>query len=92
MKIIEYGNKKGKAVLCIPGVFMAAECFRRLAEELADYRMVCVTLDGFHPDSDEFESLEQQTDKLVRMLQEAGCIPLRSRLHILRQAKDRHSG
>ena len=72
MKIIEYGNKKGKAVLCIPGVFMAAECFRRLAEELADYRMVCVTLDGFHPDSDEFESLEQQTDKLVRMLQEAG--------------------
>ncbi len=72
MLIKEYGDKTGKAVLCVPGVFMAAECFRRLAEELPEYRMVCVTLDGFHPDSDEFESLEQQTEKLVRMLQDRG--------------------
>lgn len=73
MLIKEYGDKNGKAVLCVPGVFMAAECFRRLAEELPEYRMVCVTLDGFHPDSDEFESLEQQTEKLVHMLQDRGA-------------------
>ena len=72
MNIIEYGNKNGTAILCIPGVFMSGECFQRLSKELPEYRMVCVTLVGFHPDSDQFESLEQQTEKLVDMLQERG--------------------
>ena len=72
MKIVEYGNMEGKRILCIPGVFMAAECFRRLSQELPEYRLVCVTLDGFHPGSEEFRGLEQQTEKLVRMLQDRG--------------------
>ena len=72
MKIIEYGNPEGKRILCIPGVFMAAECFRRLSQELPEYRLVCVTLDGFHPGSEEFGGLEQQTEKLVRMLRDRG--------------------
>lgn len=72
MKIIEYGNPEGKRILCIPGVFMAAECFRRLSQELPEYRLVCVTLDGFHPGSEEFKGLEQQTEKLVHMLQDRG--------------------
>lgn len=72
MKIVEYGNVNGIPVLCIPGVFMAAECFRRLSEELPECRMVCVTLDGFHPGGGEFESPEQQTEKLVSLLKERG--------------------
>ena len=72
MKIIEYGNPEGKRILCIPGVFMAAECLRRLSQELPEYRLVCVTLDGFHPGSEEFGGLEQQTEKLVRMLRDRG--------------------
>lgn len=72
MKITDYGNKDGKAILCIPGAFMSGGCFRRLSEELPEYHMVCVTLDGFHPDSDQFESLEQQTDKLAKMLKDRG--------------------
>ena len=51
---------------------MAAECFRRLSQELPEYRLVCVTLDGFHPGSEEFGGLEQQTEKLVRMLRDRG--------------------
>ena len=39
MKIVEYGNMEGKRILCIPGVFMAAECFRRLSQELPEYRL-----------------------------------------------------
>lgn len=70
MKIIEYGNPDGKAVLCIPGVFMAGECFRTVAQELPEYRFVCVTLDGFHQGCGEFEGLVEQTDKLVQMLRE----------------------
>lgn len=70
MKIIEYGKENEKAILCIPGVFLSGECFSALAGELPEYHLVCVTLDGFHPGCQVFESLEQQTEKLISLLQE----------------------
>lgn len=72
MKLQEYGTKDGKQILCVPGVFMSGDFFERLAEQLPDYHFICVTLDGFHPGCDEFTGLDEQTDKLVHMLEEKG--------------------
>lgn len=72
MKINEYGKNNQQKILCIPGVFLSGECFSTLAEALPEYHMVCVTMDGFHPGCGEFESPEQQTEKLIAMLKNAG--------------------
>lgn len=70
MKLQEYGTAGGKQILCVPGVFMSGDFFSRLAGRLPQYHFVCVTLDGFHPGCDEFKGLDEQTDKLVRMLEQ----------------------
>lgn len=74
MLIREYNkqeNPKGK-VLCIPGVFMNAECFEDIAGRMPEYHFVAVTLDGFHKGCDTYESLDQQCDKLIGMLETIG--------------------
>lgn len=68
MRIQEFGTNNGKSILCIPGLFMSGDCFRNLIRYLPEYHFVCVTLDAHHPDSEEFEGLEQEVSKLTQEL------------------------
>jgi pimeloyl-ACP methyl ester carboxylesterase len=74
MQIIEYNFTANRSILCIPGTFMSADSFKALAEYLPAYHFVCVTLDGFHPDSQDFDGLEGQTEKLVNLLTQRGFL------------------
>lgn len=72
MKIIDYNEGREKKILCLHGLYMNGECFSDLAAEMPEYQLVCVTYDSFHYGSGEFESLEQQAQKMVAMLKERG--------------------
>lgn len=52
------------------GSFSFRGVFQRSGGRTAGIPSVCVTLDGFHPGCQVFESLEQQTEKLISLLQE----------------------
>ncbi len=72
MKIIEYNVGQEKKILCLHGLYMNGECFADLAAEMPEYHFVCMTYDSFHYGSGEFESLEQQSEKMVGMLKARG--------------------
>ena len=72
MKINEYNIGNEKKILCLPGLYMNGECFEGLAKELKEYHLICITYDSFHYGSEEFQSLEEQSDKIIRLLKEKG--------------------
>ena len=72
MKIIDYNPEQEKKILCLPGLFMNGECFEEIAMRMPDYHFLCVSYDSFHYSSGDFESLEQQSGKIIAMLKERG--------------------
>jgi len=56
MNIEVRGNRNGKKILCLPGVFMSGDCFYRLSEYMEEYCMVLVTYNSHDDQKKEFKS------------------------------------
>lgn len=70
MRLVEYNKEQEKTMLCLPGMMMNGSCFEPLVREMSDFHFVCLTLDGFHPDSPDYESLEDEVEKITNLLVE----------------------
>lgn len=68
MEITEYGNSDGKQILCIHGLFMTGACFSSLSDHMPEYHFICITMDGHHENSTDFQSISQEAETVQKEL------------------------